>query len=200
MANLLAVLVSLAITAIVAVTGISYTGTAFSVAGGKVRANQIIDYLQQINQAWSLYDSDNGITATIAKLIANGTYLSGAPAGITGLTNCLAGDATCVAATSPYMVDSGGGTPLTYVSLDNTNTSALPICLEIARNGGQCTTAQIVANTCVPASPANTANFNTAFASYRMACYQVPAATAATINGITVANADAGYYIIFLKH
>ncbi len=215
MANLIAVMVSLAISAMAAATGIYYAGAAFSASGGKIRATQIIEFMQQINQAWYVYDGDGGSAADLKKLTQGGIYLSSAPSGVSGLTTCLLGDVgaaapTCAVAnlTTHFMVNSTGGVPGTYVALDGTNTNSLSVCTEAVRMGGQCTTNQIAGGTCTLPTFNVVADFATYFpVTTRMGCAKITGVIAAINNFGTfglaaggLAAGDANNYIVFLKH
>ena len=82
MLNLIATVISVMLTLMMAGTGVYYGGSIFSANGGKVAAMNAVETLQQINLAWSAYAGDGGTTPTIANLTAGGTYLSSAPSPI----------------------------------------------------------------------------------------------------------------------
>ena len=214
MVNLIAAVVSLALIAVTSMAGIYYGGEVFSAAGGKARASQLIQTLQQINLAWIAYDNDGGTLPTITKLATNGTYLSASPNGISGLTTCLAADvtaATCTAITlsTHYQVDSAGAVPGAYIIIDGGTNPALAqsVCIEVERYGGQATTNAIVAGAAIPVlqGAGGTNNFATIFpASVRVGCGQFLGTGLGLADGLNIQAADAPgvnpNYIIFYKH
>ena len=154
MFNILTVIISVALTAVMGAAGVFYVGSAFTTAGPKAAAVGIIQALSQVDAAWTLYGS-NGNTTTLGAAGSTFPTMSGA-ATQTDLINT---GYLAAVPTAPTISSTWNGVAGAY-TLDLTNTAtatgvtqftsfanggiflvlgttALSQCTEIARAGGQ---------------------------------------------------------------
>ncbi|MBK1841006.1 hypothetical protein JHL17_26745 [Azospirillum sp. YIM B02556] len=218
MFNILTVIISVALTAVMGAAGVFYVGSAFTTAGPKAAAVGIIQALSQVDAAWTLYGS-NGNTTTLGAAGATFPTMSGA-ATQTDLINTgyLAAvptaptiSATWNGAAGAYTLDltnTATATGVTqFTSFANggiflvLGTTALSQCTEIARAGGQisATGTLAVPGTGLTLTVATPAAFNTAFTGYKFGCVQVTTATAVTFNNVTGIAGDNNKYIAYYK-
>jgi hypothetical protein len=214
MFNILTVIISVALTAIMGAAGVFYMGTAFTSAGPKAQAIGVIQALSQVDGGWTLYNSNGNTTllaaagaalptmtgAATATDLINGGYIASVPTapttaigyGATGtagyeldLTLATAGNALTVAAGA---APNGG----VFIVLDNTS---LATCTEVARAGGQITATGTMAasGTGLTLNGVNSeALFRAAFATHKFGCVQIGAAPNLTLNNIALVAGDGG--------
>ncbi|MBY6264566.1 hypothetical protein EI613_21980 [Azospirillum sp. 412522] len=218
MFNILTVIISVALTAVMGAAGVFYVGTAFTTAGPKAAAVGIIQALSQVDAAWTLYSS-NGNTTTLGAAGATLPTMTGA-ATQTDLINT--GNLAAVP-TAPTIASTWNGVAGAY-TLDLTNTAtatgvtqftsfanggiflvlgttALSQCTEIARAGGQISASGTLAapGTGLTLAVATPAAFNTAFTGYKFGCVQITTATAVTFNNVTGIAGDNNKYVAYYK-
>lgn len=219
MFNILTVIISVALTAIMGAAGVFYTGNMFTTAGPKAAAVGIIQGLSQVDAAWTLYNS-NGNTTTLGA--AGSTLPTMTSTGLS--TDLISANYLAAVPTAPTIGATWNGVAAAY-TLDLTNTAtasgltqftsfasggvylvlgttALSQCTEIARAGGQITASGTLAApgtglTLVVATPAA---FNTAFTGYKFGCVQVSTATALTLNNSTGVAGDNNKYVAYYKY
>jgi len=223
MLNILAVIISVALTSLMGAAGVFYLGSAFTTAGPKAAAAGVIQGMAQIDAAWTLYSSDSNTTTTgtIANAIPtitgtatqtdliNTGYLAAVPtAPSVAVTWGSAATQTLAAGyrldlTNPATVTglTGGGASTIgvnggiFVVLASTATNQ---CLEIARAGGQ--VAAGVTAFPVALQVNTVATFVTAFNGFRFGCVQVTTATALTIDNSTGVAADNNKFVAYYKY
>ncbi|CAO3355007.1 hypothetical protein ABNQ39_00505 [Azospirillum sp. A26] len=218
MFNILTVIISVALTAVMGAAGVFYVGSAFTTAGPKAAAVGIVQALSQVDAAWTLYGS-NGNTTTLGAAGATFPTMSGA-ATQTDLINT---GYLAAVPTAPTISATWNGVAGAY-TLDLTNTAtatgvtqfgsfanggiflvlgttALSQCTEIARAGGQisATGTLAVPGTGLTLAVATPAAFNTAFTGYKFGCVQITTATALTFNNVTGIAGDNNKYVAYYK-
>jgi len=219
MFNILTVIISVALTAIMGAAGVFYGGNMFTTAGPKAAAVGIIQSLSQVGGAWTLYNS-NGNTTTLAA--AGSTYPTMTGAALQ--TDLLYTNYLAAVPTAPTIGDTWNGVAAAY-TLDLTNpatasgltslagftnggvflvlnTTALTQCTEIARAGGQITATGTLASpgTGLSLLVATPAAFRLAFAGAKFGCVQVTTATALTLNNNTGVVGDNNKYVAYYKY
>ncbi|MCG5244084.1 hypothetical protein [Azospirillum doebereinerae] len=219
MFNILTVIISVALTAVMGAAGVFYVGSAFTTAGPKAAAVGIVQSLSQVDAAWTLYAS-NGNTTTFGAAGATFPTMSGA-ATQTDLINT---GFLAAVPTAPTIASTWGGGATTTIALDLTNpatasgltgntnfanggvflvlaSTALSQCTEIARAGGQITATGTLAvpGTGLNLLAASQANFIAAFTGYKFGCVQMTTATGLTLNNVAGAAGDANKYVAYYK-
>ncbi|CAO3433656.1 hypothetical protein [Azospirillum doebereinerae] len=218
MFNILTVIISVALTAVMGAAGVFYVGTAFTTAGPKAAAVGIIQSLSQVDAAWTLYAS-NGNTTTLGAAGSTFPTITGA-ATQTDLINTgfLAAVPTAPTVASTWngatasmaldLTNTATGTGLTqFASFANggvflvLGTTALSQCTEIARAGGQINASGTLAapGTGLTLSVATAAAFNTAFTGYKFGCVQVTTGTGLTLNNVTGLAGDNNKFVGYYK-
>ena len=227
MFNLLVVIISVALTAVMGAAGVFYAGSMFTSAGPKAAAVGIIQSMSQVGAGWTLYNS-NGNTTTLAAAGATFPTITGT-ATQTDLINT---GYLASLPTAPTIATTWGATGTAAFALDLTNPAtvtgvttaagaapnggifivlagtALSQCTEIARAGGQITATGTMA---VPGTGltlngiTTAAMFNTAFTGYKFGCVQIGAAPALSLNNIVLVGADGGAvgtgkYVAYYKY
>lgn len=211
MFNILTVIISVALTAVMGAAGVFYVGSAFTSAGPKAAAIGIIQALSQIQGAWTLYSSDAnstvlGAAGTTLPTMTGATsqtdliytnYLGAVPtapsvAATWGTGGSLLPAAYALDLTDPTNVLTGltqtgmitkGGV---FVVMASTATSQ---CAEIARAGGQSTVQSVN-------SPPT---FSAAFTGYKFGCVKVNPATGLSLNNSIGVAADNNKYVAYYK-
>lgn len=207
MFNLLTVIVAVALSGVMAAAGVFYGGSAFTQSGPKAAAMGIVQGMAQIEGAWVLYSSDGNTTDTTVPATAtliSGNYLAAVPTAPTIATTYggLAGN-------NVYQTDlitAGPDTAQTGSFLVLSNTS-LSVCTEIARAGGQVTSAGTLA---APGTGltltgiTTTVAFTAAFANYKFGCIALGAVpTTLSIAGTPFVAGDGGgtpKFVAYFKH
>ena len=211
MFNILTVIISVALTAVMGAAGVFYVGSAFTTAGPKAAAIGIIQALSQIQGAWMLYGSDAntttyGPTGGTAPTITGTNsqtdliytnYLGAVPtapsvaaqwgAGATLLPAGCALDLTdptnvLTGLTQTGMITKGG----VFIVLATTATSQ---CLEIARAGGQSSVASV----------STPATFYAAFTGYKFGCVKISTATGLSFNNSVGVAGDNNKFVAYYK-
>lgn len=225
MYNLLAIVVSVAIGVFMTAAGLFYSGSAFTTASGKAQAMQIINAMEQIDAAWTMWSNDGNTTTTtnptitgVGSLTASPYYLSSYPPAPSIATT------SGIAATAAYVLDrygTGGATPVagnetttTGIAMVLSATTGGNACLEMARASGLVQTTATFASTgaiTVSGQPMNlntgislAAEFNALASVYRYFCVPLgsPGANAIVIGNTAIATTptDDGKYLAFFKH
>ncbi|HYH40115.1 MAG TPA: hypothetical protein VD860_17990 [Azospirillum sp.] len=214
MFNILTVIISVALTAVMGAAGVFYVGSAFTSAGPKAAAIGVIQALSQIQGAWTLYSSDGNSTT----LGAVGTTVP-TMTGTTSQTDLIYTNYLGAVPTAPSVAatwGTGGSLlPATYALdlTDPTNlltgltqnstfakggvfivmaSTAASQCAEIARAGGQIT------GSTAP-SVGTLAAFNTAFTGYKFGCVRITTATAFSFNNVVGVAGDNNKYVAYYK-
>ncbi|MBP2228943.1 hypothetical protein J2847_002235 [Azospirillum agricola] len=219
MFNILTVIISVALTAVMGAAGVFYVGTAFTSAGPKAAAVGIIQSLSQVDAAWVLYAS-NGNTTTLAAAGATFPSMTGAAT----QTDLIGTGYLAAVPTAPTIAASWGG-GASRIALDLTNpatasgltinsnfanggvflvltSTALSQCTEIARAGGQISATGTLAapGTGLVLSVGTQAAFVAAFTGYKFGCVQVTTASALTLNNVAGASpADDNKFVAYYK-
>jgi len=219
MLNLITTIVAIGLTAALAATGVYFGGTALSASGGKVNAISIIQTMQQLDIAWTIFEADGGTSPTPANLVGtSGNYLSAVPPSPT--VSVAAGT---IPATNPgggsWVLDSANGT--VPVSATETTEKGVVIllhqsagantCLEIARAGGQVQAGGTLAvpGNSITGAPltltglTSVAGFTAAFPTQiKFGCVQLGDQTAGglTIAGTALVVNDNNRFVAFFRH
>lgn len=134
MFNLIVVVISIALLAIIAVASIFYGGDAWTQSSEKANVTTLINQGQQISGAAALYKADTGVTiadesaeVTAADVLERDGYLSNVPAGV----KATAGSEWVLNATDgQFEIAFDGG-----LTVDQVNS----ICAEVTKQGaGSC--------------------------------------------------------------
>lgn len=227
MVNILSVIISVALTAIMSAAGVFYLGNAFTTSGSKAGAVGVIQSLSQVDAGWTLYNSNGNTTllaaagaalptttgvASTTDLITDGFVAAMPTAPTTAITFGATGTAayqldltnpaTATGVTAAASAAPNGGI---FIILDNTS---LALCTEIARAGGM-----VSANGTLAAPGTGLtltgitaiAGFNAAFAAHKFGCLQIGAAPNLTFNNIALVAGDGGAvgtgkYIAYYKY
>jgi hypothetical protein len=214
MVNLLAVIISVALTVVMSAAGMVYLGNTFTSAGPKAAANQVISALSQIDASWILYSSNGGTTtlaaagstfptmtgaATATDLVGAG-YLTAVPTALSSATTWgggaagyaldLTNPATATGVTAAGMAGQYGAI---FIVLPST---AMGSCVAIAQASGQLGAAAVTAGTV-----SSVATFNTAFTGFKFGCVQVTASGSLTFNNLTGnGGTDTGKLVAYFKY
>jgi len=219
MINILAVIISVALTTLMGAAGVFYLGTAFTTSGPKVSALQVIEGLSQVDASWILY-SNASYTTTLGIPGAAVPTMTG----LAGTTDLISGNFLSAVPTAPSMsvAFTTATIPATVgaFNLDLSNPadpkavttaagalqnggifivlpiSAASVCLAIAQAGGM-----VPATAVVPLVAANPAGFATAFNTVKFGCLQLPNPATTFMFGNVAATAnDNNRYVAYYKY